>query len=911
MDTISHLSRAKAILLAVNYAIDSNISALQQLTAPPASKLSLELPLRVLLTFLPETVDPALYTPFLQHLTSKTPTQNPFLDFSAVEDVSEDEARERVRRLRLLPLRYSHTTLPVTADPLSAFLVHRAHRIDVQTGLLALLPQLIVPFLEQSKDLKIWFISKLLPVLRNNYEYYGQEPSGLVLADLERLTGASGVNYLLACAKAKKNMHVGEFSHIARDLRGLVGPWVYGSIEQKRRKLGHDVSSTESQSEIASQTKSDELSTIDQSDTDVSEWYNVFEWLVVTAREKPALVFDAIEFWDGPRDVDLGSYEDSTSSMSPDTVRKLNWHYARAAIGVIYSIPDASSGSLSGIGRVLSKIGSLLSHEPPLHLQASLSALPVIEADFTALVSSPRNLLLSDIVLESKNPFLIPSDESFLFLHALWLSSSLLNGMDCHYSFKELADLCLFAGEDVQRDQSKKCVRNISNRSRNDDDDWKQARKNILWLWGWGFEEQSHASDQNFSVPGRGLFGRLKRSSLETEVLRAILSGLHHRVIIETYLRKEGPLPLGQVEQAIVNVAMSFYDNASNCNRTRGGVKKASDIIKAFYPDYFPHSTALARAEILITATHALSFYALTLQHDVPFRPVTIRVHQDPISLIGKVLEQNPRSYLRLDDLLEIGRNLIQAGQIGLKSGSNMVDLSSTAEAEAIRNTERRITGMAIEAALSEDDFGTAHDYVLNRLPIEVSAAAKDDVSWRAAFQAGRYRPMHSLSRSTAQLSSPSNSDKRRLEMRMELLSHALLLAPPAALSGILAAWRQCEGEMNRLIAQEAEEEEAWEEKDDRPTYDTRGRSSIPGLKRDPSVPEGVEEAPMGLFDVARSAAVALSKSAISTTSTASSGVEGRVRKRDMVSNMVTGGLASGIGWVLGASPVQPGQGQE
>ena len=33
-------------------------------------------------------------------------------------------------------------------------------------------------------------------------------------------------------------------------------------------------------------------------------------------------------------------------------------------------------------------------------------------------------------------------------------------------------------------------------------------------------------------------------------------------------------------------------------------------------------------------------------------------------------------------------------------------------------------------------------------------------------------------------------------------------------------------------------------------------------------------------------------------------GEEGRLRKRDMVSNMVTGGLASGIGWVLGAQPV-------
>lgn len=30
----------------------------------------------------------------------------------------------------------------------------------------------------------------------------------------------------------------------------------------------------------------------------------------------------------------------------------------------------------------------------------------------------------------------------------------------------------------------------------------------------------------------------------------------------------------------------------------------------------------------------------------------------------------------------------------------------------------------------------------------------------------------------------------------------------------------------------------------------------------------------------------------------------GRVRRRDMIANTVTGGLASGIGWMLGATPV-------
>ena len=85
----------------------------------------------------------------------------------------------------------------------------------------------------------------------------------------------------------------------------------------------------------------------------------------------------------------------------------------------------------------------------------------------------------------------------------------------------------------------------------------------------------------------------------------------------------------------------------------------------------------------------------------------------------------------------------------------------------------------------------------------------------------------------------------------------------------------------------------------------------------------------MGLFDVARSAAAAIQKSAFPLraatqrqASTASAVYESqlsmddgrpgsvlnagaeRVRRRDMVSNAVTGGLLKGMSWALGAEPV-------
>lgn len=72
----------------------------------------------------------------------------------------------------------------------------------------------------------------------------------------------------------------------------------------------------------------------------------------------------------------------------------------------------------------------------------------------------------------------------------------------------------------------------------------------------------------------------------------------------------------------------------------------------------------------------------------------------------------------------------------------------------------------------------------------------------------------------------------------------------------------------------------------------------------------------MGLFEVARGAAQAISNNTFPLRASASAAgpnitadyhdhdhEASRTRKRDVVSNMVTGGLVSGIGWVLGAQP--------
>ncbi|KAL8785005.1 MAG: hypothetical protein Q9195_008816 [Heterodermia aff. obscurata] len=665
-------SRAHAILEAVKLSIDGEGGQMLRLVSEQ-STLKPELILRIILTYLPESLDIHSYQALLAYLsgdiTDRTITTSPAEPWPFHDQLSDIDARERVKRLHLLPLFPSHlrrSGVDITdVDPFTQFIIHRAHRIELETGSLPLVAQLVEPFLHHSDYLRTWAISGLLPLLRLDYEYYANKEPTYSLEAFGDLSGHEVVESLLSKAVEEKNKDSGK--HIARDLRGLVGPWMYGQKSSKRRKLE---AVRRRRSSAASTTSARDGDTTSQ-DQNAESWAIVNDWLLDLSMRSFIQVADAIAHWDGPQDVNYGRWKNESAEMELNSSQNPTSRYAQTGLAMIYA-----------------------------------------------------NDMASMSVIES-----------------------------------------------------------------------------------------SH-----------------------------------------------------------------------------GVLQRAAELMKLINLPELPTITD-------------------TLAQSIPEE-----AHRDPMLLVGKILDQNPRSYTKLDDLLDIGQNLVAAS---LTTGTVETDHAEDDRQEPAPPSlvaRRRIISMAIEAALKEDDFDTAYSYVVNRLqpdsnplPNELSAYG-DDASWRAAFKAGCY---------LVPKTSSGSSTLRRLEQRMELLSQALLLAPTTALSDILDVWRQCEEDLNSALTQEAEAEEKWDARADQRVPGQFSGYSSPVTQqksRDPSRAAMNEEAPMGLFDVARGAAATLSKNASllgSSRNDRSSGqgneghedAEGRVRKRDIVSNMVTGGLASGIGWVLGAPP--------
>ncbi|KAF2183130.1 secretory pathway Sec39 [Zopfia rhizophila CBS 207.26] len=944
MAELQKLSAPHCILLAVQFASEANINALRILTARRQDAFAPELSLRILLTYLPESVETSIYTQYLYDLATSPRLQSEkpvvALDISLVKELSDSQARRRTNKLHLLSLAHPLYRNESGLDPLTLFLIHRAHRIDSETGLLDLVAQLVVPFLDHSEYLRTWFISTVLPPLRLGYEYYPQNtiPS---LDTFAQLKGTRAIELQLSNLQhARRAAH--ESENAGRDLRGVIGPWMCGANERKRRKL--DVEQRRA-------------SIGQQQEHETDDWECLFEWLVHTSKDDLTLISSVIADWDGPKDIDLGGYDDGHVYMDEDRQRQLELRYAQSALASLYLVDGHSPETIKIEHAILTRVATLLDLDPPPDLNVGLVSIPSYDPTFPVSHDSSANVLQSEQLLRQDNILTQPGRNTFLLLELFIFSACVLSSVRHDVSVRDLAKMYLRDDSAEQFSLLQKILHSISSGPRTDDEQWRMIRTKLLWLWDWGAKK--HEGGLNL---GRGIFGKIERETFETEILKALLEGGHYSLAIKLYIQAPSDLqlPLPDVEKVVLASSMENYDNASNGNRTRGGMKRASDIIAAFGP-YFPSSSRFRRTQALLSATHAMSFYSLILQHGVPFQPVNIRVSSDPLSLLRKLLSQNSRSYTHLDDLISIGQNLLVSMPSTLMDeDSSSFPCSNPAEVEKKKAAaERRVIGMAVEAALEEDDFETAYSYVINRLspasPSDVSPAASEssqrfsmdsnysvslqpndyseDVSWRAAFLAGRHRSSP-LSSSMTSGKSTARPHLRRLEQRMELLSQALLLAPPGHLEEVLAVWQQCEAEMTSLLAEETEIEQRFNDFADRKLPGAFANETVAVQPRREVGRGAVEEAPMGLFDVARGAAAAFSKSAfplrgsnvstsraetrdiegpqgrVSSDLTSESGSigggdEGRVRKRDMVANAVTGGLASGLGWVLGATPVQ------
>ncbi|TEA09975.1 Protein transport protein sec39 [Colletotrichum sidae] len=475
---------------------------------------------------------------------------------------------------------------------------------------------------------------------------------------------------------------------------------------------------------------------------------------------------------------------------------------------------------------------------------------------------------------------------------AVWLSEEQQQYLDRRYARAVLA--CAYLVPEATEEALEGAHQMLRKAPRHEDKFWIEARRQLLWLRSWGQDSSSDA-------PLVGIFAKVKAEVIETEVLKSLLSSGRYSLAKLLYEdTHETPFPARLLQETVIAAALNAYDNASNPNRTRGGLKKCDEMWS------LPERR---RIEALLRATHALSDYRLVLRQGEPFSPVVLRVHSDPISIIAILLEQNPKSYTQNQDLAEVGSNMIRAGLVN-RDRRGLVTHTSEDEEALIRTAEKRITAMCIDAALKEDDFETAYSYVVNRLSGtadgSVPALDREDTwSWKAALQAGQYMRTTKTLRPTHLGNTSGNPDIRHLEQRIDCLSIALRIAPPPQLQEILKTFRRCEEQLDSALKEEAAREEDIDAAADlgmpggfdaapiaRPHRPAGGQNRAAST----AASKGGDEAPMSLFDLSRATARAASRNFAALSSLQqSAGGKGPY----------AGNMEAEEGWLIGAPAPQ------
>ena len=514
-------SRAHVILEAVKLAIDAQGAQLLRLVSEQ-STLKLELIFRVILTYLPESLEVHAYHDLLVYLSGNITDR--ITTSSAVEpgpssgQLSDIEARECVKRLRLLPLVPSHLRRPgadiTDADPFTQFLIHRAHRIESETGSLPLVAQLVEPFLDHSEYLRTWAISNLLPLLRLDYDYYENKQPTYSLEAFGGLSGDEVVENLLSKAARTKDKDSGK--RVARDLKGLVGPWMYGQKSSRRRKLE---TVRRRRSSAASTSSVKEGNTTPQDDS-VESWAIVNDWLLdLSMRDFPQAA-GAISHWDGPQDVNYGSWNNESSEMELHSSRNLTTRYAQTGLAMIYANDIASMSVIESSHGVLQRVAELVK-------LAGLPELPTITDTLAQSIPkqyfddiSPTHLFRNTLS-RSLNPLTTPNENSLSLGQLLLSSNHILHSFDQSKPCKAILSLALFSSTTDQLAEFRRILYGLSARGQ-DEELWQSRRHSILRLRDWRHSPKvPDSKDSDFCC---GLFAKVELPTMEVEILKAMLT---------------------------------------------------------------------------------------------------------------------------------------------------------------------------------------------------------------------------------------------------------------------------------------------------------------------------------------------------------------------------------------------------
>lgn len=348
-----------------------------------------------------------------------------------------------------------------------------------------------------------------------------------------------------------------------------------------------------------------------------------------------------------------------------------------------------------------------------------------------------------------------------------------------------------------------------------DSEKWERILKKIQWM-------KSVANVFN-KIEDQWLYKTFLEPALATVSFTFI-----RRHYIDPNAQSTTHISADKVNTAVLDAFYQFFDTATNGNKTRGQMKNANNCLQLLNKETVGAEATLRdleNAQALLSAADDLSSYSLYLsdyqqtstnglEKNMPITPKQIRLYPDPAALIHRVLELNPKAYLKMDQLVVIAFNIIKGRQRFVDQDKNSLPISDS----LMQPLSSRIRKMCIEAALVDANFEKAFELSLffmtnsdalsspqykfiedmkkDQTWIGYNAAdTENDIeTWASLFQVGKF---------ISPEWDPEQVPLGALEKKMTALSYTLKICPSDQLSPVLSVWKRLEKQLDATRSSE------------------------------------------------------------------------------------------------------------
>ena len=373
--------------------------------------------------------------------------------------------------------------------------------------------KLVEPFLSHSVLLRTWAISTLLPLLRLDYEYYANAGSPHSLQSFERLSSYSAIQELLSNNTTSPNQDFKK--EIGRDLRGIVGPWTDGKKTTKRRKLE---SATRRRSSAAHLKPTTEEITGSQ---ELSPWVHVNDWLLDLSLHDYSQSVSAVLEWDGPSDIDYGGWNNPDVQEKEDDIPLATQRYAQTGLAMFYANHATSKELFEESSRLLERLNQLASSmRPPDQTIPNTAKKQGLPQEYIKSLSTTQ--VLRESLLQGWNPLTNPTEPSLFLAKLLLESADILCSFGDSKSVRDLLSLAVFGTRSEQLAELRQILHRLTANSHGEHA-WLLNRDKILWLCHWA--DRADIQETENSTDTCGVFCKVPMSTLENEILKAMLAG--------------------------------------------------------------------------------------------------------------------------------------------------------------------------------------------------------------------------------------------------------------------------------------------------------------------------------------------------------------------------------------------------